>query len=248
MEINLFAGGNGTGRSHTMLILAKILAKLGNNVLVIDTTKSQGVFNYFEYNTDVESEIALTNLDPIIREEISILVDNPLNDNKTDINYKAILKELELKKYNYVFIEVDETVDNRLIKESNKIFIIQNSDKSQLVRNKNILKYYSNILSKDTSKIHFIFNQIVDSRYDKSYLLQELISCSENKVALLDNVDIEIPFIEEDLIWSYENKMDGKISLKGYSGDFKNSLYELTNIITPVDAKMFKKIINERRI
>ncbi|HAG44319.1 MAG TPA: hypothetical protein DCL31_14595, partial [Clostridium sp.] len=75
MDISLFIGANGTGRSHTMIILAKILAKLGNDVLVIDTTNSQGIFNYFEYNVDVESEVALTEFNPIIREEISILVD-----------------------------------------------------------------------------------------------------------------------------------------------------------------------------
>ncbi|WP_454053331.1 hypothetical protein [Clostridium sp. Marseille-Q7071] len=243
MNINLFIGANGTGRSHTMLILAKILARLNNNVLVIDTTKSQGVFNYFEYNTDVESEVALTELDPIIREEISILVDNPLN-NRLDIDYKTLLENVELNKYNYIFIEVDGVVDSTLIQESSKIFMVQNSDKDKLIRNKKILKE----INIDSTKLHFIFNQIVDSRYDKSYLLENLFSSLNNKIAVLNNEDIEIPFLEEDLIWSYENKLDGKISLKGYSGDFKKAMYELINIITSVDNKTFKKITSERWI
>jgi len=238
-------GADGTGRSHTMLILAKILAKLGNNVLVVDTTKGQGIFNYFEYNTDIENEVALTSLDPIIREDISILVNNPSN-NRLEINFN-LLDELKTNEYDYVFIEVDTVVDNRLIQESNKIFIVQNSDKDKLLRNKNILRC-CNSLDVDSSKIHFVFNQIVDSRYDKSYLSQELFSSLNNKIAFLDNQDIEIPFEEEDLIWSYENKMDGKLSLKGYSVDFKNAMYELTNMITPVDSKAFKKITSERRI
>lgn|GEM_PF-1557429 len=245
MKINLFMGADGTGRSHTMLILAKILAKLGNNVLVVDTTKGQGIFNYFEYNTDIENEVALTSLDPIIREDISILVNNPSN-NRLEINFN-LLDELKTNEYDYVFIEVDTVVDNRLIQESNKIFIVQNSDKDKLLRNKNILRC-CNSLDVDSSKIHFVFNQIVDSRYDKSYLSQELFSSLNNKIAFLDNQDIEIPFEEEDLIWSYENKMDGKLSLKGYSVDFKNAMYELTNMITPVDSKAFKKITSERRI
>lgn len=246
MKINLFMGADGTGRSHTMLILAKILAKLGNNVLVVDTTKGQGIFNYFEYNNDIENEVALTNLDPIIREDISILVDNPLG-NRLEINFKALLDELKTNEYDYVFIEVDTAVDNRLIQEVNKIFIVQNSDKDKLLKNKNILRC-CNSLNVDSAKIHFVFNQIVDGRCDKAYLSQELFSSLNNKIAFLDNQDIEIPFEEEDLIWSYENKMDGKLSLKGYSADFKNAMYELTNIITPVDSKVFKKITSERRV
>lgn len=242
MDISLFIGANGTGRSHTMIILAKILAKLGNDVLVIDTTNSQGIFNYFEYNTDIESGVALTKFNPIIREEISILVDNPLNCNRLDIDYKTLLENVELNKYNYIFIEVDGVVDNRLVKESSRIFMIQNSDKDKLIRNKKILKE----LNIDSTKLHFIFNQIVDSRYDKSYLLEELLSSLNNKIAVLNNEDVEIPFLEEDLIWSYENKLDGKISLKGYSEDFRKAMYELTNIITFVDSKTFKKITSER--
>lgn len=242
MDISLFIGANGTGRSHTMIILAKILAKLGNNVLVIDTTNSQGIFNYFEYNADVESELALTEFDPIIREEISILVDNPLNRNRLDIDYKTLLENVELNKYNYIFIEVDGVVDSILIKESSRIFMVQNSDKDKLIRNKKILKG----LNIDSTKLHFIFNQIVDSRYDKSYLLEELFSSLNNKIAALDNEDVEIPFLEEDLIWSYENKLDGKISLKGYSQDFRKAMYELTNIITFVDSRTFKNITSER--
>ncbi|ARC84434.1 cobQ/CobB/MinD/ParA nucleotide binding domain protein [Clostridium argentinense CDC 2741] len=242
MDISLFIGANGTGRSHTMIILAKILAKLGNDVLVIDTTNSQGIFNYFEYNVDVESEVALTEFDPIIREEISILVDNPLNCNRLDIDYKTLLENVELNRYNYIFIEVDGVVDSRLIKESSRIFMVQNSDKDKLIRNKKIL----NELNIDSTKLHFIFNQIVDSRYDKSYLLEELFSSLNNKIAIMDNEDVEIPFLEEDLIWSYENKLDGKISLKGYSEDFRKAMYELTNIITFVDSRTFKKITSER--
>lgn len=242
MDISLFIGANGTGRSHTMIILAKILAKLGNDVLVIDTTNSQGIFNYFEYNVDVESEVALTEFDPIIREEISILVDNPLNCNRLDIDYKTLLENVELNRYNYIFIEVDGVVDSRLIKESSRIFMVQNSDKDKLIRNKKIL----NELNIDSTKLHFIFNQIVDSRYDKSYLLEELFSSLNNKIVIMDNEDVEIPFLEEDLIWSYENKLDGKISLKGYSEDFRKAMYELTNIITFVDSRTFKKITSER--
>ncbi|WP_291582738.1 hypothetical protein [Clostridium sp. UBA6640] len=244
MDISLFIGANGTGRSHTMIILAKILAKLGNIILVIDTTNSQGIFNYFEYNTDVESEVSLTEFNPIIREEISILVDNPLNCNRLDIDYKILLENVELNKYNYIFIEVDGVVDNRLVKESSRIFITQNSDKDKLIRNKKILKE----LNINSTKLHFIFNQIVDSRYDKRYLLEELLSSLNNKIAVLNNEDVEIPFLEEDLIWSYENKLDGKISLKGYSEYFKKAMYELTNIITFVDSKTFKKITSERRV
>ncbi len=242
MDISLFIGANGTGRSHTMIILAKILAKLGNDVLVIDTTNSQGIFNYFEYNVDVESEVALTEFNPIIREEISILVDNPLNCNRLDMDYKTLLENVELNRYNYIFIEVDGVVDSRLIKESSRIFMVQNSDKDKLIRNKKVL----NELNIDSTKLHFIFNQIVDSRYDKSYLLEELFSSLNNKIAIMDNEDVEIPFLEEDLIWSYENKLDGKISLKGYSEDFRKAMYELTNIITFVDSRTFKKITSER--
>ena len=111
----LFIGADGTGRTHSMLVIGKVLADLNNEVIVIDNTRSKGVFNYFEYNSDLENN----NSNEVVRENITIKC------NIDDIN------EIEKLKADYVLIEDDKNNFENL-NDFFKVFIIQNYDKDKL--------------------------------------------------------------------------------------------------------------------
>ncbi|MBD8045841.1 hypothetical protein [Clostridium faecium] len=225
----LFLGANNTGKTHIMLVVGKILTELKNEVLLIDNSSSKGVYNYFNYNTDVESEIAATSQE-IVRENICI---------------RSNIGKIQEEQYDYILIESDNV--NQNLNAFSKVFIVQNYDKDKLIKNKEIIKHYNN--SSDFCNVHFVFNQMLQNVSDREYLFQELIEVMKNKTQILKNEDIEIPFLEEDLIVSSLNKFNGGIKLKKYSGDFKQSIFQLINFImdTEIDNKKFKKIIEERR-
>ncbi|MBY6773695.1 hypothetical protein [Clostridium botulinum] len=242
MEKYLYIGASNVGKSHTMLALSKILSLLNKNVAVFDLTKSQGSYNYYNYNLEVESDRALSELKPIIRDNVSIFVNNPNLNLEVDVN--KIFK-YDLKKFDYVFIEVDEeSATKDLLSKVDKVFLIQNYDKDKLIKNNNLIKK----LKVNGEKITFIFNQILESKFDKVYLIDMLMENLNNKVGLLNNGDVEIPFCEEDLILSSNNKVDGVLHLKDYSDEFKIAMFELVSKVMEVDNKKFNKIMNGRRV
>lgn len=225
----LFLGSNGVGKTHLMLILAKILSKSGKEVLVLDDNNI-GSYNYFNYNNDVEDEIAVT------KEKTEIIRDN------IEIKFGFENNKDIIEKYDYVFVEKNNEGIN--LKYFDKVFFMQNYDKEKLVRNKNIIKYYKDY---DFVNTHFIFNQMLDVTMDKECLLNELVEEVKNKTQMINNEDFEIRFNEVDLMMSTINKFNGIIKLKNYSDDFKEQIFEIINVFEKFDNKEFKKIIEGRR-
>lgn len=240
-NLYLFTGANNVGKSHTMLVLAKLLAMLNKNVAVIDGTKDQGVYNYFNYNKDVENNRALKNLKPIIREDISIFANDPIQ--REDINFE-ILKSFKFDNYDLVFIEADEYTSEKLISYAKRIFLVQNSDKDKLLRNVNLLKR----VNIDADKLTFIFNQILENKFDIMYLLNSLVQNLYNRAALINNEFIDIPYYEDDIILSLNNKVDGRISIKNYSDDFKHAMFDLINKVITISDKEFNKLMRNGRV
>ncbi|MBU5228121.1 ATP-binding protein [Clostridium senegalense] len=222
----LFLGADGVGKTHLMLSIGKILSGLNNEVLLLDSSKR--IYNYFTYNSDVENEIAATK-DGTVREDMYIA---------SDINL------IEENKYDYILIE-DNVGKNLNLQEFFKVFVVQNFDKDALMENKKIIQKYNNGVN-DFNNVHFIFNQMLDTTSGKDFLLQELLSVLKNKTQIMNNEDIEIEFNESDLVTASINKWNGNVRFKKYSPEFKQALYQITNIINEFDNKQFKKIIERR--
>lgn len=222
----LFLGADGVGKTHLMLSIGKILSGFNNEVLLLDSSKR--IYNYFTYNSDVENEIAATK-DGTVREDMYIA---------SDINL------IEENKYDYILIE-DNVGKNLNLQEFFKVFVVQNFDKDALMENKKIIQKYNNGVN-DFNNVHFIFNQMLDTTSGKDFLLQELLSVLKNKTQIMNNEDIEIEFNESDLVTASINKWNGNVRFKKYSPEFKQALYQITNIINELDNKQFKKIIERR--
>lgn len=231
----LFIGAEKVGKSHIMLAVGKILASLGKNILVIDTTKSQGIYSYFNYNEDLESDKALYDVKPIIRNDMDILVNCPLFRN--NINYEAF-KKVDMDKYDFILIEGDRELNGEWLEYVNTLFLIQNYDMQSLIYSKLIL----NALDSMYKNIKLIFNQYLCCKMDKVYMISKMLENKKEKYKIAIEDDIEIPFCEDDIIISINNKLNGSISLKKYSKEFKDALFEIVNNIIKIDEKSFKKL------
>lgn len=220
--INLFLGASKTGKSHTLLSVAKVLSSLGK-VLVIDTTLSQGIFSYIEVD-NLEK-----NLDVYSR-EFDILKD-----------YKKNSLEL-VNKYRYILVEADKTVNQKLLNHAEHIFLVQNYDADCLNKNLDILVKNNEFIMED--KFNIVFNQILDeSKLNVDIMYGELISKMKNKFKATENDYVTIPFSIEDLIFACNNRINGRFNFSQYSKVFKEGLYKIIHVINDeIDEKRFNTI------
>ncbi|MEG2609106.1 MAG: hypothetical protein RSA91_00360 [Bacilli bacterium] len=209
----LFLGADGTGKSHTLLNVAKVLEEENKRVLVVDLSWNQGINSYFDF--EIENEVE-KELDVKVRDNIDIY------NFKNEINISELLK-LDMKVYDYVLVESDFNLDERVLSFADKILLLQNFDKDKLIKNVSLV----NRLGEHTSKLSIILNQALDNRIDTSYFLDDLIQAAPNRATFINSKQFEIPLDERDIKVALENKVDGRLNLKNYSKDFKLAIKEI---------------------
>lgn len=230
----VFLGADRTGKSSTMLALAKILANVDKKVLVIDATQSQGVYSFFDYNFDIEVKNPLDEGKTIVRENFEIVFSNM----ESEFEFEK-LNKYNFSKYDYVFIEGDKNLPPHLVNTAH-IILFQDFDKHTLLKNKIILKKFKI----DANKLTVIFNNMLDDVKLKDHFLDELFSEIKLNISGLNEI-FEIPFEEVDIVNTIENKTDGYLDLKAYSNCYKSAIYEIVNSIEEIDKKTFKKILGK---
>lgn len=270
IELNkyIFIGPNRVGKSSLILSISKVLAKLDKKVLVIDTTVSQGIKSFFDFNFQVEPKDPLESRAPVIRENFSILFTNVedkfdftkleeiLKEKTTkicvetkDVNTlvlgsphsgksRKMLSKTNFNKYDYVFIEADKNIDKKFINDAKKVFLLQDWDKDTLEKNKKIL----NKLKIELSRLQIVFVNKIDGICDNMYFLSELIPCVSNKFQSR-NEDIEFYFSEQDFYNITESKIDGHIYLSDFTDEYKAAVFNVVNQITEITPRQFKKIV-----
>lgn len=236
MEMYSFIGAKRVGKSHTMLSVGKILTLMGYNVLLIDSTTSQGILEYFTLNDAANLITQFEVPKPYVAEDIEIISgNNALSLNK--LNASSMLNN-----YDYVFVETNDTETVNLCAKSKKVFLVCNCDKTNIFGNKTILDSIE-----DKTKIYIVFNQLMQGKNYRDFIYNVLLSDLPNSCGLLKNSDVEIPFLENDVLVAYANRIDGIFKLKEYSQEYKQAIHKIVSIIREVDLKEYKKIINSRR-
>lgn len=231
MKKYIFIGGERTGKSTMILSLAHILSKVDKNILIIDTTRSQGIYSFYNYNNDIE------NSKKIIRENCEIIISNPCEVCFANFDF-SMLRQLDMNKYDYIFIEADHYFDVQLLDTVEKIFLFQDGDKHSLLKSKYILEKLKNYKSLD-EKLIAVFSIFYDAKFDINYFTNELNS----KDVLIKNNYTEIGFAEDDVTNILQSKLEGKLNIRDFSTDYKEALYSIINEIEKINEKQFRKFI-----
>ncbi|MCH4200143.1 MAG: hypothetical protein LKF87_12320 [Clostridium tyrobutyricum] len=232
MKKYIFIGADRVGKSNLILSMAKVLAKLNKKVLVVDTTISQGIKSFFDFNFQIETKDPLRDLTPIVRENFKIIF-TIVEDN---YDFKR-LEKVDFENYDYVFIEADKNFDKGFMEEASKIYLLQDYDKATLEKNKKILSKFK--IKSDKLIIVFIKRLEI---CDNMYFLSELIPCLSN-LSNNRNDDIEIDFSEEDYVNILESKLNGSICLSDFSDEYKSSLFNLVNNIIEITPRKYQRIV-----
>lgn len=237
-KLTIFLSASGTGKSELIINTAKILKNAGKKVLVIDTTEKQELYNYFIFNEDIEEQGALTNLNPFTREEIDFMCNNPCSNLKINLDN---LNQFDYTSYDYVLLEAEKIYNAEYFLKAKTIFLVQTFDRDKLERNKILI---DELVKKERNKINFIFNKISNSiscKFNKVLIIDEL--CKIDKGLLWNSDEVEIEFSEDDWLAALNNKVTGNIDLHNYSIEYKRCIYDICNLIFPLEERNFKKLV-----
>lgn len=245
-NINVVFGADSEARSHLVLYVSKLLSAAGKKILVIDSTIRQSIYFNFNYN-ELESKRAIFDIRPIIREDIEILCNDPyikfnimdIEDNnqkmtfafkpsfKTDVRLDVfeILSNIDTESYDAIIVEADENINYRLYAESDKRFLVQDSNKDVLMRNAHLM--VDLVKTKGAKETYFV--HVVNgykSKMNMDYIENNL------KIELNKNIDFHYGF--EDMNISLDNKIDGRLSLREFSLAHNESIFNIADLIVPI--------------
>lgn len=235
-SLNIFLGSSDTDKAHIALSTAKILATAGNTVLVVDCSKNQDVYGFFNYSPE-ETQLSLTEGTLLVRENIDILSDNRRNPNsKPDL--ETIFNSIDYDGYDYVIAVGEELIPSEMFKYADRLFLVQEQSNNSLEDNNYFLEIFKDVI--DISCINVIYNNFLDISFNQDYFLNLL-------GVPVTSTFITVPSYREDVLLKCSNRLNGTFNLKKYSVPFKNSLYEIINLVSPMSQKRFKLLSNERR-
>lgn len=208
--IVIFLGASGVGKTHSMLYSAKILTEEGQEVLVLDSTSSQGILSYIGEITPLESS-----LPSLVREDFTIINTSSFNPQDTQI-----LKEFDISDYDYVFIECDECTIKSYQSLADRIILVQNYDTHCFNQNKTIIKE----LNEHTEKTVILINNVISGSVESSFFSSSLMAEARFRYEMIHKGQIEILFSEKDYVTSLENKIKGRISFQNHTTIFRERL------------------------
>lgn len=226
MKYSVFLGAEGVGKSHIITCTAKILANAGKKVLVVDTSKSQNLFFYFNLHK------SLIEKGPVEVEGFDLMVNSPYDGEPVYIDLDSVKGN-----YDYILLEAGKEVNVRVVFGAEHKFLIQDFDHINLIKNKHFVEeLYKN---KGAFEMHLVFNQSVPSKMKFVY--------AEKYLALSIGKRMDIPFSLKDFIAEKNNKVDQRVFLKGFSDMHNAALFDIANLITGgeflPDKKVFKRLI-----
>lgn len=231
MKQILFTGANNTGKSLFMTYVANLLGKLGKQVLVIDTTKSQSLKYNFSLN-DMDTFILKQKEDVLSMYGFDIaLIEGGIN--------KSYLSSLDLSKYDYVLIEGDINTDISNFNISDTFFFF-NFDIRAINENLEFIRRKTYL-----ANVNLVFNQAIDCKVSTKYILNS-ISTIDSSILNKELDPIIIEFSEEDIITSLNNRFIGRLNIKQYTNEFKAAVMTIVQSISNEENKIIRKALERR--
>lgn len=229
MKQILFTGANNTGKSLFLTYVANLLGKLGKQVLVIDTTKSQSLKYNFSLN-DMDTFILKQNVLSMYGFDIA-LIEGGIN--------KSYLSSLDFSKYDYVLIEGDINTDISNFNISDTFFFF-NFDIRAINENLEFIRRKTYL-----TNVNLVFNQVLDCKVSTKYILNS-IATIDSSILNKELDPIIIEFSEEDIVTSLNNRFIGRLDIKQYTNEFKAAVMTIVQSISNEEYKIIRKALERR--
>jgi len=244
-----FVGTSKNGTSFLVNNLAELLSSMGINVAILDATTNRNAYYIYTNNEEELRKISSEAIPKLINgiaqgikvnKNLSVYTSIPDEDVGMD-HYEKILSTL-VQNHSLVLIDCDFNTNYGYFAESQEIYLVQSMDVLTIqpltaylrdLKAKNILKQ---------EKLRIVINKETKVRSLSSKVLIGGISTySDPAMSFMTELFnreavtyCNIPFEEQTYARYLEGLVNCKISLKGYSKEFLNSLNELGNLVYPL--------------
>ena len=267
---NAFNGSNklvafvGTAKNGTSFVvnnLATLISQNNVDVAVLDLTKNKDSYYVFTNNDPDLMKKGKRCIDKLIegfyegiqiQNNLTIYTSLPGEEEKFE-NVQSILSNL-LKKYSLVILDCDFDTIPEYFKASQEVYLVQTYD---ILTIQPLTKFLRDCLEKgilSVEKLRIVINkEIKMKKLTKSLLIGGISTYNDPGLDYMKELfdpnmimATSIPFDIDTYETYLENIVDCKISLRGYSNDFKQALAVLANMVYPLSTSRMQN--NSQRI
>lgn len=244
-----FVGTTKNGTSFVINNVAQVLASMGINTAIFDTTQNRNSYYIYTKNEEDLRKVAFNSINNLkegraegIKVNRNLTVYTSLPDEKDVIKNSGPILETLVKNYSVVLIDCDFSTPDEYFSEVQEIYLVQSMDvltiqpltaflrglKAKNILNENKLKIVINKYTKIRSATEkTIIGGMAFYNDPAMSFMTELFDRNMIKYTV-------IPFEEETYMRYLEGLINCDISLKGYSKNFMQSLKQLANMIYPL--------------
>ncbi len=248
-KIVTFVGTSKNGTSFIVNNVAELLASIGINVAILDTTQNRNSYYIYTKNEEPLREVAthsIENLAKGVASGISVnrnlTVYTSLPDDDDKINHVDKILETLLQKHSLILIDTDFETPLRYFEQSQETYLVQSMDILTIQPLTAFLKELKSKNILDERKLRIVLNKVVKIRGIKAAtIIGGMAFYNDPAMSFMtelfdrDRIKyVSMPFEEETYIKYLEGIIECEISLKGYSKVFLQTLRELGNMIYPI--------------
>ena len=229
--------------------VAELLASIGINVAILDTTQNRNSYYIYTKNEEPLREVATHSIENLARGVASgisvnrnLTVYTSLPDDDDKINHVDKILETLLQQHSLILIDTDFETPLRYFEQSQETYLVQSMDILTIQPLTAFLKELKSKNILDERKLRIVLNKVVKIRGIKAAtIIGGMAFYNDPAMSFMtelfdrDRIKyVSMPFEEETYIKYLEGIIECEISLKGYSKVFLQTLRELGNMIYPI--------------
>ena len=258
-KIVTFVGTSKNGTSFLVNNLAQELSSAGVNTAILDTTQNKNSYYIYTDNEEELRNVATHSIDNLangvangikVNNNLTVYTSLP-DEGQAIVNSDKILETL-LKNHSLILIDTDFKTPLGYFEKSQETYLVQTLDILTIQPLTAFLRdlKLKNIL--DEKKLRVIINKAVKIKgITEKTIIGGMANYNDPAMSFMTELFdrtlmryVSIPFEEETYIRYLQGVIDCKISLKGYSKLFMQTLKELSNMVYPLTNTYRPQSIN----
>ncbi len=258
-KIVTFVGTSKNGTSFLVNNLAQELSSAGVNTAILDTTQNRNSYYIYTDNEEKLRNVAAHSIDNLangiangikVNNNLTVYTSLP-DEGQAIVNSDKILETL-LKNHSLILIDTDFKTPLGYFEKSQETYLVQTLD---ILTIQPLTAFLRDLKSKnilDEKKLRVIINKAVKIKgITEKTIIGGMAYYNDPAMSFMTELFdrtlmryVSIPFEEETYIRYLQGVIDCKISLKGYSKLFMQTLKELSNMVYPLTNTYRPQSIN----
>ena len=244
-----FVGTTKNGTSFVINNIAQLLASMGINTAILDTTSNRNSYYIYTQNEEELRKTAFSSIESLvqgrpngIKVNSNLTVYTSLPDENDTIRNSGPILESLVKNHTVVLIDCDFETPQEYFRNSQEIYLVQSMD---VLTIQPLTAFLRDLKAKDIldeKKIRIIINKFTKVRtVTEKTIIGGMAFYNDPAMSYMTELFdrnmvkyVTLPFEEETYTRYLEALVNCEISLKGYSKTFIQYLKQVANMVYPL--------------